>query len=106
MPAPRPMSWPMRLAAILGLEACWFALLHPMVPSSLAGFAAEFLVGLVVFALIYGAVRTIVWLQGRPINMTLNRTICIAIALGVGVGIFAAAYWFRMFMGRNFTYWH
>ena len=100
------MSWLARLAIILGLEACWFALLHPLVPSTLLGFIAEFAAGLVVFALVYGGAQAIIWLQGRPAHRNLTRVISVVIAIGMGVVIFAAAYACQVFLGRNFTYWY
>lgn len=101
-----PMSWPKRLGVLLVAEAGWFLLLHPLVPSTLPGFAAEFGAGLAVLALVYGGVRAIVWLQGRPINRSLNAAVSLAIALGVGVVIFAAVYWCRAFLTSNFAYMH
>jgi hypothetical protein len=102
--ASQPMSWPKRLGMLLVLQAGWFLLLHPLVPSTVTGFVAEFAAGLIVFGLVYSGVRAIVWLQGRPINRSLNVAVCLAIALGVGVVIFAAAYWCRLFLMRNFRH--
>ncbi len=101
-----PTSWPKRVGVLLVAEAGWFLLLHPLVPSTLAGFAAEFLAGLAVLGLVYAGVRAIVWLQGRPINRSPNAAVSLAIALGVGVVIFAAAYWCRAFLTSNFAYMH
>jgi hypothetical protein len=104
--AQHPMSWPKRLGVLLVAEAGWFLLLHPLVPSTLAGFVAEFVAGLVAVGLVYVGVRTIVWLQGRSINRSLNAAVSLAIALGVGAVIFGAAYWCRAFLTSSFGYMH
>ncbi len=104
--ATQPMSWPKRLGGLLVLEAGWFLLLQPLIPSTLGGFLAEFAAGLVVLGLVYAGVRAIVWLQGRSINRTLNAAVSLAIALGVGVVIFGAVYWCRAFLSSNFAYMH
>ncbi len=91
---------------LLVAEAGWFLLLHPLVPSTLTGFVAEFAAGLVVLGLVYGGVRAIVWLQGRSINRALNAAVSLTIALGVGVLIFGAAYWCRALLTSNFAYMH
>lgn len=104
--ASRPMSWPKRVGVLLVGEVGWFLLLHPLVPSTLAGFAVEFVTGLAVMVLVYGGVRAIVWLQGCPINRLLNSAACLTIALGIGIVIFLGAYWCRTFLASNFTYMH
>ena len=104
--ASRPMSWPKRAGVLLVAEVGWFLLLHPLVPSTLAGFAAEFVTGLAVFALVYGGVRAIVWLQGRPINRLLNTAASLTIALGIGIVIFLGAYCCRTLLASNLTYMH
>jgi hypothetical protein len=101
-----PMSWPKRAGVLLVAEVGWFLLLHPLVPSTLAGFAVEFVTGLAVIALVYGGVRSIVWLQGRPISRMLNTAASLTIALGIGIVIFLGAYWCRTFLASNFTYMH
>lgn len=104
--ASRPMSWPKRVGVLLVGEVGWFLLLHPLVPSTLAGFVVEFVTGLAVMVLVYGGVRAIVWLQGCPINRLLNSAACLTIALGIGIVIFLGAYWCRTFLASNFTYMH
>ena len=99
-----PNSWTKWGAVCLGAQVAWFLLLLPLVPATSAAFFAEFAAGLVVSALIYGAVRAIVWLLGSRTKNSLTTALALMIALGIGVAIFSAAYWCREFLTGNFSY--
>jgi hypothetical protein len=86
------------------LEAAWFMLLHPLVPSNLRGFATEFFAGASVIALAYGAARAIWWISKQQGYLRLWRAVAVALALGVGVGIFLVAYEFKSTLSENFHY--
>jgi hypothetical protein len=97
-----------RIAKVVGVfllgEGGWFALLHPLVPSTPTGFVIEFTAGIVVAAAIWGALGAIWWLAGRESNSIASRITAVALALSVGVVIFVAAYLFRDTLGTNFRY--
>ena len=86
------------------LEAAWFMWLHPLVPSNLIGFVIEFLAGVCVMGLMYGAARGIWWMSGQQGNLLLWRSVAAVLALGVGVVIFVVAYEFRTTISANFHY--
>ena len=99
------LSQAAKLAGILLLgEALWFALLHPLVPSTLTGFAMEFAAGIVVAAVIWGTWGGMWWLAGCDSNPVLRRFAAVALSLSVGIAIFLAAYLFRETLGANFQY--
>jgi hypothetical protein len=97
-----------RTAKLVGIfllgEAGWFALLHPLVPSTPTGFAIEFTAGIAVAAVMWGVVGAIWWLAGRESNSLVCRINAVVLALSVGVVIFATADLFRDTLGTNFRY--
>lgn len=97
-----------RIAKLLGIfllgELAWFALLHPLVPANIKGFAIEFAAGAVVAAVIWCALHGIWWLTARKSNLLLCRIAAVALALSVGVSIFFGAYLLRDTLGANFRY--
>ena len=100
------MSWLKWVGVFVVAQAAWFLLLLPLIPSTLVGFVGELTAGLLVLALVYGAVRAIDWLLGSSIKNSLAAALSLAIALGVASAIFGAAYWCREFLTGNFSYMH
>lgn len=100
-----PRRWMYGAIAFLLLEAAWFMLLHPLVPSNLIGFAVELVAGAAVGGIIYLAARAIWWLSGQTKYPALCRIAAVVIALSVGIGVFLVAYEFRNTLSSNFHYW-
>ncbi len=91
-------------AIVLGLEAAWFMLVHPLVPSTWKGFAIEVFAGAGVFATGYVAARAIWWIAKQQGHLLLWRVVAVALAFSVGAGIFLAAYEFKATLSDNFHY--
>ena len=100
-----PKRWMYGAIAFLLLEAAWFMLLHPLVPSNWTGFAVELIAGAVVGGAIYLAARAILWLSNRPKYPALRRIASLVVALSVGIAVFLAAYELRTTLSDNFHYW-
>jgi len=92
------------LGIFLLLEAAWFMLVHPLVPSNWMGFATEFFAGASVIALVYGVARAIWWISKQQGHLLLWRALAVALALGVGVAIFLVVYEFKATLSDNFHY--
>jgi hypothetical protein len=93
-----------RIFALVALEIAWFALLHPLVPSTVTGFAIEFTAGLAVFVGLYLGGSAIMWLSKQTRNVTLCRIAAVAIAVGYGLAVFAVAYAFKATLSTDFHY--
>jgi hypothetical protein len=98
--------WYFWVAVFIACELGWFALLHPLVPSSIAGFAVEALLLLPIAGCAVLAIKCITWLQ--PQRSFLRQGLAIAVACSLGVAIFASAYFARDFLGGQYHYfiWH
>jgi hypothetical protein len=92
------------LGIFLLLEAAWFMLLHPLVPSNWQGFLIEVFAGACVIAVVYCAARAIWWISKQQSHLSLWRLVAVVLALGVGLGIFLVAYEFRTTISSNFHY--
>ena len=100
------MPWSKRVVVVVIALIAWFALLHPLVPSSVSGLVIEVLAGLVAFGLLYGGIRAVVWLQTLTGHRALVVCASVVIALAVGGGIFVSAYVCRTYWAGSFTYLH
>lgn len=82
----------------------WFAMLYPLTPSSLVGWAIEFISGVIVYLIGWGSVSAISWLERRERFRTFFSAVSYVVASALGIGIFAAAYMGKEFLMQNFTY--
>jgi 4-amino-4-deoxy-L-arabinose transferase-like glycosyltransferase len=92
------------LAALFFLELAWFALLHPLVPSTAQGFLIEFATGIAVFFCIGTASYLITRLLAQKRHIALCKILAVAVALGVGLGVYLLAYAFKSSLSDNFRY--
>lgn len=100
------MPWSTRVGVVVVAMIAWFALLHPLVPSSVLGLVIEVLAGLVALGLVYGGIRAIIWLQTLTAPRAIVVGASVLIAFAVGVGIFVSAYVCRTYWAGSFTYLH
>jgi hypothetical protein len=97
-------SWYFWPVAFLALEVAWFALLHPLVPSTLSGFLFEAVVPLPLALYAWLSVNWIhSLLRMKPTSM-LRQALAVVVAVSLGVAIFVGAYLAREFLSSQFHY--
>ncbi|HEY6621100.1 MAG TPA: hypothetical protein VIY68_16255 [Steroidobacteraceae bacterium] len=94
--------WYFWVAVFLACELGWFALLHPLVPSSMAGFAVEAVLLLPIAGYAFLAVKCISWL--RPQRSFVRQGLTVVIACSLGIAIFVSAYFARDFLAGQYHY--
>jgi hypothetical protein len=96
--------WYYWVVVFIVCELVWFGLLHPLVPSSIAGFVAEALLLVPVAGCAALAIKLITWLQSGADRSFLRQGLAVVIACSVGIVIFVSAYFARDFLGTQYHY--
>jgi hypothetical protein len=90
--------------ALIPGQLLWFAMLYPLVPRGLVGFAIAVVSGVAATIWAIVSVAALSWLNGRKKHRLVWSALGVAVALQLGIGIFALARYHQDLLAIHFSY--